>query len=83
MQGEGIRVTGAATPGGTITIQVASADGYVELGVLGSNKSERFNVPANQDTPIPIPQVAPGTLLVLRVGKGLRRRRILITVLST
>ena len=80
--GQGIRITGVATPGGSITINVGPSDQTVEVGVLGTPDSTRYQVQANKDTPLPIPPVPAGTVLVIRVGKGPNRHRILITVVS-
>jgi hypothetical protein len=80
--GEGIRVTGPATPGGSITVQTGAAAGSIEIGVLGTNESTRHDVSSTKNTTIPVPSVPPGTVLVIRVGRGNRRRRILITVVS-
>ncbi|MFT6082272.1 MAG: hypothetical protein ACJAQZ_004351 [Planctomycetota bacterium] len=81
-QGEGIRVTSTAVSGGSITVNVGTADDQVEVGVVGSNDSTSYNVSANKDTPIPVPALPPGSTIVVRVGKGERRRRFLITIVA-
>ena len=81
-QGEGIRVSSAATPGGVITVNVGPNDDTVEVSVLGDSETKSFEVKADKDTDIPVPQVPPGTTLVVRVGKGNRKRRIYVEVVS-
>ena len=81
-QGEGIRVTAAATPGGSITVNVGTADDVVEIAVAGSEDSDSFDVPGDKDTQLPVPAVPAGTILVVRVGRGLRMRRFLVTIVA-
>ena len=81
-QGEGIRVSAAATPGGSITVNVGTADDVVEIAELGSEDANSFDVPGDKDTQLPVPAVAAGTILVVRVGKGLRMRRFLVTIVA-
>lgn len=81
-EGEGIRVSTAAVPGGAITVNVGPNDETVEVSVSGSGGSTSYNVPGNKDTQIPVPQVAPGTTLTVRVGKGSRKRRILVHIVA-
>ena len=81
-QGEGIRVDSVAIPGGSITVNVGSADDVVEIGIGGSTDTQSFNVPGDKDAQVPVPPVPPGTVLVVRVGKGARTRRFLVTVVA-
>ena len=78
--GEGIRVTGTAVPGGTITLNLGPNDSHVEVSVGGSSKTSKYFVPGNKNTPIPIPVVPPGTSVVIAVGKGNRKRRVILIV---
>ncbi|MFT4839747.1 MAG: hypothetical protein ACI8UD_000202 [Planctomycetota bacterium] len=81
-QGEGIRVTTTAAPGGSITVNVGSADDVIDIGISGSPNKTSFQGSANKDTSIPVPLAPPGSVLVIRVGKGKRRRIFFVTVVA-
>jgi hypothetical protein len=80
--GEGLRVTGPAVQGGSVTVNVGPNDETVEISPSGSEDSESFEVPGDKDTPIPVPPVPPGTTIVIRIGKGKRKRRIFVEVIA-
>jgi hypothetical protein len=79
---EGIRVSPFATPGGTVIVNVGPNDDVVEISVSGSGESLTYHVPGNKDTAIPVPPVAPGSTLIVRVGKGARRRRAVVVIVA-
>tara|TARA_R110002073_G_scaffold39468_1_gene112587 strand:+ start:1008 stop:1271 length:264 start_codon:yes stop_codon:yes gene_type:complete len=80
-QGEGIRVSGTAVPGGNISVNVGTADSIVEIRIQGSQARTSHEVAGNKNASIPVPPGAgPGTQIIVTVGKGLRRRRFVITV---
>jgi len=82
-QGEGVRVPTTAVAGGSIIVNVGPNASHVEVDVLGSNgPSKSYEVEANKDTPLPVPSVPGGTVLVIRVGKPPNQRRILVTVIA-
>jgi phage tail sheath gpL-like len=78
--GEGLRVTGTAVPGGTITINVGPNDCTVEVSTGGGSNTVSYKIPGNKDTPIPVPPAAPGSTVVITVGKGSRQRLIILIV---
>lgn len=80
--GEGIRVPMVVTSGATITVNVGPNDSTVEINIAGTDKTEVVNVPPNKDASIQVPAVAPGTLLFITVGKGLRARMIVVEVVA-
>lgn len=81
-QGEGIRVTTVASQGGSITVNVGPNDDQVTVGVLGESSSKTYDVPGNKDVEIPVPDAPPGSVVVVRVGKGSRARRIAVTIVA-
>ncbi len=81
-QGEGIRVSSSAVAGGNITVNVGTSDGTVEIMVWGSQDRTSHQVPGNKDASIPLPPVGAGTVIIVTVGKGLRRRRFEVVVVS-
>jgi len=81
-QGEGIRVSSAAAPGGSIDVNVGTADDVVEISVGGTSDSYSYDVPGDKDAMLPLPPVPPGTVLIVRVGKGNRMRRFIVTVVA-
>lgn len=80
--GEGIRVSTTAVAGGSIIVNVGPTDDTVEVGLAGTNQSKSYDVPGNKDVNLPVPSVPEGSTLVVVVGKGLRRRRILVTIVA-
>ena len=81
-QGEGTRATGTAVAGGSITVNVGPNDSTVEVSVAGSSDTSNHDVEPNKDASIPIPNVPPGTILFITVGKGLRARFIEVEVVA-
>lgn len=83
MQGDkGLRISGTATPGGSITINVGPSDDTVEVGIAGESGATSHLIPGNKDTSIPVPNAPPGTIIIIRIGKGIRRRRILVEIVA-
>lgn len=79
---EGIRVSPFATPGGTVIVNVGANDTVVEVCVSGSREGFVYQVQRDKDTAIPVPPVAPGSTLIVRVGKGARRRRAVVVIVA-
>ena len=80
--GEGIRVSTTAVSGGSIVVNVGPTDDTVEVGLAGTNQSTSHHVPGNKDVSIPVPPGTAGATLVVVVGKGSRKRRILVTIVA-
>ncbi len=81
-EGEGIRTTGAVVQGGTMTVEVGPNDSTVEVSVGSSEQTQSIPVPPGKTAVIPVPNVPAGTVLWVSVGKGLRRRTILVEVVA-
>jgi hypothetical protein len=81
-QGEGIRVSSSAVAGGNITIDVGTADDVVEVGIAGSKDLTKYTVPASKSLSVPVPAADPGTVVVVRVGKGKRTRLFYVTIVA-
>jgi len=80
--GEGIRTDGIAVQGGSIDVQVGPNDSTVEVSVSGSSESSSHNVGPGKAATVPVPSVPSGTLLYISIGKGLRRRLVVIEVVA-
>lgn len=48
----------------------------------GSREGFVYQVQRDKDTAIPVPPVAPGSTLIVRVGKGARRRRAVVVIVA-
>lgn len=81
-QGGGVRTTGVAVQGGTVTVNVGPNDSSVEVSSAGSSDTTTHDVEPNKDAAIPVPNVPPGTILMITVGKGLRARVIEVEVIA-
>jgi hypothetical protein len=80
--GEGIRADGIAVQGGSVQVQVGPNDSTVEVSVGGSSDSTSHDVSPGKGVTIPVPPVPQGTILYISVGKGLRRRLIVLEVIA-
>ena len=81
--GSGIRGPSTATPGGTVVVEVGSADTTVEVGTPGGGVLGTFPVGGDRKVVIPVPSLPGGTLLWVRAGRGLGAKVILIEVVET
>jgi hypothetical protein len=80
--GDGARVQGTATPGGTITVNVGSNEPSVEVNEAGSTGSTSIPVEPNKDTPIPVPPVPPGTVLFITIGRGANAKTFEVLIVA-
>lgn len=81
-EGEGIRATTPVFQGGTIDVDVGTNDSTVEVSAGAGTETKTHNVPPGKRASIPVPDVPGGTILWISVGKGLRRRTILVEVIA-
>ncbi|MEO6596941.1 MAG: hypothetical protein ABIP94_19520 [Planctomycetota bacterium] len=80
-QGGGIRAPSTVSQGGTIDVEVGTNDASVEVNA-GGPESWSYPVPPGRKVSIPVPTVPGGTVLLIRVGRGLRASVILVEVIS-
>ena len=80
--GEEIRAPATVVQGGTIQVQVGPSATSVQMSVGGANDTQSFKVPPSKTLSIPVPNVPPGTLVKLSVGRGLRRRLVFVEVIA-
>ena len=80
--GEGIRASGVAVQGGSVDVQVGPNDSTVEVSVGGDSESTSHEVGPDKGTTVPVPPVPAGTLIYISVGRGLRRRLIVLEVIA-
>jgi hypothetical protein len=79
--GSGLRGPSTATAGSTVDVHVAPGDRSAEVHTGDNNP---VTVPADGKTArVPIPLVAPGTIVSVIVGKGPRARVLFIEVVSS
>lgn len=81
-QGGGVRADGVAAAGGTIAVDVGTNDDTVEVGPAGQQHRESHPVPPGRRVMVPVPPVPPGTILVVAVGRGLRRHVVFVEVVA-
>lgn len=67
-----LRVSGTATSGGTIHVDVATADTTLEISVPGHG-TRSLPVPPGKRVQVPVPDLPPGSRLSITVGRGGRR----------
>ena len=79
---DGLRTTTTAFPGGTITVNVGPNDPSVEISNDSTGEVTTIPVERGKDTQVPIPNVPGGTVLFIRVGRGLRARIIIVEVVE-
>ena len=82
-QGGGpLRGPAVVATGGTIDVHVGTNDSEVEVSAGGPGAPTAWPVGPGRDAHIPVPNVPAGTVLAVAVGKGLRRRVLLIEVVD-
>ena len=77
----GIRGPNTAPSGGSVDIEVSFNDPTVEVS-LGGAETTSYPVGPDKKATIPVPPVPPGTILYVSIGKGLRRKVLLIEVVE-
>ena len=81
-QAGGIRGPSTVSQGGTFEVEVGSGDGSVEVSDGGPGSTSSHPVPPGKKVTIPVPPVPGGTVLLVRVGRGLRASVILVEVIA-
>ena len=64
-------------------MDIGPNDSAVDVSATGSDDVSHFNVTPNKTAEIPVPNVPPGTVLHVTVGKGNRLRIIIVEVVGT
>lgn len=75
----GVSGPSTAPQGDSVTISVSSGDASVTVSTSGASSST-VPVPPGGVVKVPVPNVPPGTVLVLSVGKGNRKSIHLVEV---
>jgi hypothetical protein len=83
LQGEGVRGPIQVVSGGNVPVEVGPNDTTVDVSVNNDAKTETHDVASGKTAQIPVPPVPGGSVLVITVGRGDRRRTILVEVIST
>ena len=81
-QGGALRGPSTAPAGGTITVQVASNDPSIEVLVVGTGQCQSVPVGPGKTTSVPVPNVPPGSVLLLMVGKPGRRSYLVVEIVN-
>jgi hypothetical protein len=63
-------------------VNVGPNDSTVEVSVSGTGSTSSTDVPPGKTVSVPIPDVPGGTFLFVTVGKGARRRTIIVQVIA-
>jgi hypothetical protein len=76
-------VTGPATAqqGGNITVTVESGDSSVTVSTSGTEGAD-YPVPSGGSVTVPVPPAPPGTIVVIAVGKGNRKRTLYVQIIA-
>ncbi len=81
--GEGIRTGGVVVQGGTMQVEVGPNETTVTVGDGANGAVTSHPVAPGKTATLPVPSVPAGTIIEVTVGKGARRRLILVEVVST
>jgi hypothetical protein len=79
---QGLRCSGTATSGGSITVEVATNDSSIDVIDGGSGATTTHPVGPGKVTVVPIPVVPAGTILIISVGRGLNAKLVLVEVVG-
>lgn len=80
--GEGLRTTSTASPGGTVEVDVGPNDSTVEVSDGSPTGKTSHRVAPGKRATIPIPNAPGGTILTVTVGTGVRARGIYVEVIT-
>lgn len=81
-QSGGLQCSGVATPGGTIVVEVASNDRQIDVLNPATGEITHHDVPPGKSVTVPIPPVPPGSVLLVRAGRGRRASWLVIEVVA-
>ncbi len=73
---------GAVVQGGMITVQVNTGDAWITVSTGPASSDQTLPVPKSGSVTFPVPQVPPGTVVQVAVGKGLQQHFLLIEVVA-
>lgn len=76
-----MRAAASVALGGVISVDVGSNAASVQVSDGGPATSSH-PVPPSKRVDIPVPAVPPGTVLMISVGRGLRRQVLLVEVIA-
>jgi hypothetical protein len=68
--------------GGTVTVELGTNDCGVEVNVAGTAESTFHPADSSKNVDVPVPNVAPGTLVYLVIGSGLGARILVVEVVA-
>jgi hypothetical protein len=80
--GEGIRGPAVAQSGGTIEVEVGPNDTTVEVSTGNAAETTSHDVTPGKTASIPVPTLPGGGVIWITVGKGVRRRTIIVEVVE-
>lgn len=80
--GEGLRGPHQVAPGGTLSIDIGPNDTTVEVSSSGGGTIYTYAVVPGKQADIPAPPVPEGTILIVTVGRGARRRKHIVEVVA-
>ena len=80
--GDGVRAATPVMQGGTISVDVGPNDATVEISSGSLPGTEIHDVTPGKNASILVPNVPPGTILSVSVGKGARSRVVLVEVVA-
>jgi hypothetical protein len=79
----GLRGPAMAAQSGTIDVEIGPNEVSIDMGEVGAGERASFAVGSGRRLSVPVPQVPPGTLLAITVGRGLRAKVLLVEVVAT
>ncbi|MEZ6036566.1 MAG: hypothetical protein R3F29_03740 [Planctomycetota bacterium] len=79
---EGLRCSSTAAPGSTLQVEVASNDDSVAITNPLTGETTHHDVGPDKTANVPIPQVPPGTVLRITVGRGASQRSVTVEVVA-
>jgi hypothetical protein len=81
--GQGLVTSATATAGSSIPVEVGPNDASITVTNSSTGGENKISTTPGKDTTVPIPNVPPGTLIYITIGRGANRRTILVEVVST
>ncbi len=79
---QGLRGPATVGQGGSVQVDIGPNDRSVQINAAGQGDTQSVPVPPGKTATIPIPPVPPGTFVMISIGNGLNRRRIIVEVIA-
>jgi hypothetical protein len=80
--GAGLRGPLTGTAGGSVTVKVGPNDDTLDVVNNSTGDSTTISVSSGKDTSVQLPNVPPGTIVIIRIGTGPNARHLPVLIIA-